>query len=49
MPLYYNSWLGGDSRQAIVLAGALLLAGGLSTLLVKVPAGPAPDSSLNQA
>jgi maltose/moltooligosaccharide transporter len=43
MPLYYNRWLGGDSRQALALAGALLLAGGLSTLLVKIPAGPASD------
>ena len=45
MPLYYNSWLGGDSRQAIVLAGALLLSGGLSTLWVKVPVGPAEPAA----
>lgn len=35
MPLYYNSWLGGDSRNAIVLAGSLLLLGGLAMLLVR--------------
>ena len=35
MPLYYNSWLGGDSRNAIVLAGSLLLLGGLAMLMVR--------------
>lgn len=35
MPLYYNSWLGGDSRHAIVLAGSLLLLGGLAMLMVR--------------
>ena len=37
LPLFYNSWLGGDSRNAVMLAGALMAIGGLATLLVKVP------------
>ena len=41
LPLYYNSWLGGDSRNAIVLAGALMVLGGLATLWVKVQPAPA--------
>jgi maltose/moltooligosaccharide transporter len=47
LPFYYNSWLGGDSRNAILLAGALMALGGVATLWVKVaprsdvPAGAA--------
>ena len=40
MPLYYNSLLGGDSRNAIMLAGALLTLGGLAMLRVKVTMNP---------
>ena len=36
MPLYYNSLLAGDSRNAIMLAGALVALGGLAMLRVKV-------------
>ncbi len=45
MPLYYNSGLGGDSRNAIILAGSLIFLGGLSMLLVRQPgaaSGAAP-------
>jgi maltose/moltooligosaccharide transporter len=34
MPLYYESWLGGNPANAIVLAGALLIAGGVFTLWI---------------
>ena len=34
MPLYYESWLGGNPANAIVLAGALLIAGGIFTLWI---------------
>jgi maltose/moltooligosaccharide transporter len=44
MPLYYNSWLGGDSRNAIVLAGSLLLLGGLAMLMVR-PSGARAEHS----
>jgi maltose/moltooligosaccharide transporter len=42
LPLYYHRWLGGDARNVIMLAGALLLCAALATLRVKVPddAGP---------
>jgi len=48
MPLYYNSGLGGDSRQAIILAGGLLLLGGLSMLLVR-PTGAPTEAAPDQA
>ena len=48
MPLYYNSGLGGDSRQAIILAGGLLLLGGLSMLLVR-PTGAATEAAPDRA
>jgi len=44
MPLYYHSWLGGDSRHAVVLAGGLLLLGGLSMLRVR-PSGASAEQS----
>lgn len=34
MPLYYNAWLDGDPRNAIRLAGALLILGALSVSLI---------------
>jgi maltose/moltooligosaccharide transporter len=37
LPLYYKVWLGGDARNVIVLAGALLLCAAVATLRVKVP------------
>lgn len=37
MPLYYDSLLGGDPRNAIMLAGALMLAGAVATLLIRLP------------
>ena len=42
MPLIYDSLLGGDPRNVLRLAGTLMLAGALATLLVK--AGRAPRS-----
>jgi maltose/moltooligosaccharide transporter len=38
LPLYYRAWLGGDARNVIMLAGALLIAAAVATLFVKVPA-----------
>ncbi len=38
LPLYYKSWLGGDARNVILLAGTLLICAALATLFVKVPA-----------
>jgi len=38
MPLIYEPLLGGDARNALVLAGVLMFAGALATLLVRVPA-----------
>ena len=43
LPLIYKSWLGGDSRNVVALAGFLLLAAALATLFVKVP-DTAPDA-----
>ena len=43
LPLFYNSWLGGDSRNAVMLGGVLMVLGGLATLLVKV--SPASERS----
>jgi maltose/moltooligosaccharide transporter len=37
LPLYYHSWLGGDARNVIVLAGGLLLAAAVATMFVKLP------------
>jgi maltose/moltooligosaccharide transporter len=37
LPLYYRSLLGGDARNVVMLAGALLLAAAVATLFVKVP------------
>ena len=38
LPLYYKSLLGGDARNVILLAGALLICAALATLFVKLPA-----------
>jgi maltose/moltooligosaccharide transporter len=38
LPLYYRPLLGGDPRNVLLLAGALLLAAAVATLWVKVPA-----------
>jgi maltose/moltooligosaccharide transporter len=43
LPLYYRAWLGGDARNVITLAGALLIAAAVATLFVKVP--PAQDDA----
>ncbi len=52
LPLYYTSWLGGDSRNAVMLAGSLVLLGGLSMLLVRplatAPSGPSSGPSLHE-
>jgi maltose/moltooligosaccharide transporter len=37
LPLFYQSWLGGDSRNAIMLAGALLLVAALAAQFVAKP------------
>ena len=37
LPLYYHRWLGGDARNVILLAGALLICAAVATLFVKVP------------
>jgi len=37
LPLYYKPLLGGDARNVILLAGALLLCAAVATLFVKVP------------
>jgi maltose/moltooligosaccharide transporter len=37
LPLYYRPLLGGDPRNVLMLAGALLLAAAVATLWVKVP------------
>jgi len=38
LPLYYQRWLGGDARNVIMLAGALLICAALATLFVRLPA-----------
>ena len=38
LPLYYKPLLGGDARNVILLAGALLICAAVATLFVKVPA-----------
>jgi maltose/moltooligosaccharide transporter len=42
LPLYYKSLLGGDARNVIMLAGALLILAAVATLFVKVPEPAAP-------
>lgn len=37
LPLFYHAWLGGDARNVILLAGALLIAAAVATLFVKLP------------
>ena len=37
LPFMYRSWLGGDPRNVLMLAGALLLAAAVATLFVRVP------------
>jgi maltose/moltooligosaccharide transporter len=37
LPLYYRAWLGGDPRNVLMLAGALLICAAVATLFVKVP------------
>ena len=37
LPLYYKPLLGGDARNVVMLAGALLICAAVATLLVKVP------------
>ena len=37
MPLVYDTWLQGDPRNVMVLAGVLMLLGALATLRVQVP------------
>ena len=37
LPLFYRSWLNGDPRNVVMLAGALLIAAAVATLFVKVP------------
>ena len=47
LPLYYKSWLGGDARNVILLAGALLICAALATLFVKLPE-TAPETAPEQ-
>jgi maltose/moltooligosaccharide transporter len=44
MPLLYDTLLGGDARNALVLAGLLMLLGALATLFVGVGGRPALNS-----
>ena len=37
LPLYYHRLLGGDARNVILLAGALLICAALATLMVRLP------------
>ena len=39
LPLFYQRWLGGDPRNVVLLAGALLLVAAVATLFVKLPHG----------
>ncbi|MBC7453775.1 MAG: MFS transporter [Massilia sp.] len=50
LPLYYRAWLGGNPENVIRLAGALLLCGAVSVLLVKIRRpSPAPQGGLDPA
>jgi maltose/moltooligosaccharide transporter len=44
MPLLYDTLLGGDARNALVLAGLLMLLGALATLFVGAGGRPARNS-----
>lgn len=44
LPLYYKPLLGGDARNVVLLAGALLLCAAVATLFVKLPQR-APESA----
>jgi maltose/moltooligosaccharide transporter len=37
LPLFYKSLLGGDARNVVLLAGALLLCAAVATLFVRLP------------
>ena len=37
LPFYYQRWLGGDARNVVMLAGALLLCAAVATLFVRLP------------
>jgi maltose/moltooligosaccharide transporter len=37
LPLFYKSLLGGDARNVVMLAGALLICAAIATLFVKLP------------
>ena len=39
MPLYYDTLLGGDPNNVLVLAGILMLLGAAATMIVKLPTG----------
>ena len=41
LPFYYQRWLGGDARNVVMLAGALLLCAAVATLFVRLPKEPA--------
>ncbi|WP_404480240.1 MFS transporter [Novosphingobium sp. BL-52-GroH] len=47
LPLLYRSVLGGDARNALVLAGILMLAGALATLFVDAGRRPDRNSTAN--
>jgi maltose/moltooligosaccharide transporter len=46
LPLYYRTWLGGDPRNVLMLAGALLVCAAVAVLFVKVPSDERAQADL---
>ncbi|PAX06639.1 MFS transporter [Sphingomonas lenta] len=44
MPLIYEPWLRGDARNVLLLAGAMMLAAAVATMLVRAPREVAPSA-----
>jgi maltose/moltooligosaccharide transporter len=47
LPLIYGPILGGDARNALILAGGLMLIGAVATLFVDAGGRPRQNSSAN--
>lgn len=46
LPLFYNSWLGGNPENVIRLAGTLMIAGAIAVLFVKLKPGQTDSTGL---
>ena len=49
LPLFYDSWLGGNPENVIRLAGALLICGAVATLFVKLGAAAGAGTEVKRS